>query len=628
MQFRKDINGLRAIAVIAIVLFHFNDNWMPGGFAGVDVFFVISGFLMTSIIFTGIKKETFSTIKFYVSRANRIIPALAFLCFVLVIFGWFYLTPTDYQTLGKHVGSSVGFLSNFIYWREAGYFDVDSHRKWLLHTWSLSVEWQFYILYPLLLVGLSKCLSLKSIKVTLLLATVFGYLLCIYATYRWPDPAYYLLHARAWEMMVGGLAYLYPFNLSDGRKKGIEWLGLALIILSYVFISKANFWPGYLAIFPVLGAFLLIQAQRNDSVFTGNRIFQALGKWSYSIYLWHWPLVVAIGYFSLSRHYLFLGLLLSVVLGWASYHFIERRRFRSDIYRPAQLIKCKPIYFTLGVGLLGSVILATQGFIKQSPIEYQKLVTDTRPSPQRDSCHIHSYQSPDEACEYFGKNVTWATFGDSHTVEIAYALARKLKPYGQGIKHFSFSGCKPAYQDRESTPCAKWYNDAVDYIIEDEGIRNVVFNHRFTQQLMGGNADHYPAHQQYTETDEVRELTSHIDKLILLFAAKKDNVYVFYPVPELPKDIHQLMGDKLRRGASLDNIVGTDTQWYEHRNAYMIQHFDNANYPANVHLLKPQDVFCDPVNCYAVKEGTALYFDEDHPSVAGAKKLVELIELN
>jgi peptidoglycan/LPS O-acetylase OafA/YrhL len=135
MQFRKDINGLRAIAVIAVVLFHFNAAWMPGGFAGVDVFFVISGFLMTGIIFKGLEQKSFSILKFYVARANRIVPALAVLCLALLVFGWFYLTPLDYRALGKHVGGSMVFLSNIMYWKEAGYFDTASHGKWLLHTW-------------------------------------------------------------------------------------------------------------------------------------------------------------------------------------------------------------------------------------------------------------------------------------------------------------------------------------------------------------------------------------------------------------------------------------------------------------------------------------------------------------
>lgn len=136
---------------------------MPGGFAGVDVFFVISGFLMTGVIFKGFEQKNFSILKFYISRANRIIPALAVLCLTLVLLGWLILTPLDYRVLGKHVVSSMTFLSNIVYLRESGYFDTASNEKWLLHTWSLSVEWQFYIIYPLILVVVKRLISLKNI---------------------------------------------------------------------------------------------------------------------------------------------------------------------------------------------------------------------------------------------------------------------------------------------------------------------------------------------------------------------------------------------------------------------------------------------------------------------------------
>lgn len=241
MQYRKDINGLRAIAVIAVVLFHFNAAWMPGGFAGVDVFFVISGFLMTGIIFRGIDQENFSIMKFYVARANRIFPALAVLCLVLLIFGWFYFRPMDYKTLGMHVGSSMGFISNIIYWLISGsYFSFSSHENWLLHTWSLSVEWQFYMIYPVVLVGLRKFISVKAMKSTVLIGAVLGFIFCVIVTYFKPIPAFYLLPTRAWEMMIGGVAYLYPFALNEQRKKLVERLGLVLIISSYFFISKDN----------------------------------------------------------------------------------------------------------------------------------------------------------------------------------------------------------------------------------------------------------------------------------------------------------------------------------------------------------------------------------------------------
>ena len=385
-NFRHDINGLRAIAVIAVVLFHFNASWMPGGFAGVDVFFVISGFLMTGIIFRGIEQENFSILKFYVARANRIIPALAVLCLVLLVFGWFYLTPLDYKALGKHAATSVSFLSNIVYWRESGYFDAASHEKWLLHTWSLSVEWQFYIIYPLILVAMRKFMSIKTMKYLLLVGTILGFIFCVIATYKWPNPSYYLLPTRAWEMMLGGLAYLYPLTLQETRKKLFEWVGLGLIIGSYFLISSENPWPGYLAIFPVIGTFLVIQAHRNDSVITNNLVFQKLGTWSYSIYLWHWPLVVIIYTFSLPDQYVYLGLILSIVLGFASYHFIEKIKFKNNFSNIFSYLKHKPIYMVIIVGGLSSIIFIKNG-LNNNTSYLESYIEQTKNTKY---CHVDS----------------------------------------------------------------------------------------------------------------------------------------------------------------------------------------------------------------------------------------------
>ncbi|MCJ8319615.1 MAG: acyltransferase [Colwellia sp.] len=371
MLFRKDINGLRAIAVIAVVLFHFNASWMPGGFAGVDVFFVISGFLMTGIIFRGIEQENFSILSFYLARANRIIPALAVLCFILLIFGWFYLNPIDYKALGKHAVSSISFLSNIIYWREAGYFDASSHEKWLLHTWSLSVEWQFYIIYPLVLVAMRTFMSLQKMKTTVLIAAVLGFILCIIVTYQWPEPAYYLLPTRAWEMMIGGVAYLYPFRLQEKRKKLVEWFGFSLIISSYLLISKESPWPGYLAIFPVIGSFLIIQAQRNDSLITSNSVLQKLGGWSYSIYLWHWPVVVFLAYFELHDLAIF-GVLVSIILGYLSYSMIESNTFFRT-RKKASLLKdiflSKSLFLVCIIGITSSVIHIKSGLSERGALQ-------------------------------------------------------------------------------------------------------------------------------------------------------------------------------------------------------------------------------------------------------------------
>lgn len=346
--FRNDINGLRAIAVIAVVLFHFNPSWMAGGFAGVDVFFVISGFLMTGIIFRGIDNNNFSVFSFYVSRANRIVPALAALCLTLMAAGWFILTPLDYKELGKHSIGSIGFISNILYWRESGYFDSASLEKWLLHTWSLSVEWQFYIIYPLAILFINKLFSRSHVKYLVLAGCALSFILCIFVTYKWPTAAYYILPTRAWEMLIGGVAYLFPINADDRKKRILEIIGASLVFFSYLIVSSETAWPGYMASLPVLGAFLIIQSARSKSIITGNFIFQKIGLWSYSIYLWHWPIVVAIYIYSLSSAYIYLGLALSTMLGYLSYEFIEKYKFNS-LGKWPEIYKAKPLYIAIFV---------------------------------------------------------------------------------------------------------------------------------------------------------------------------------------------------------------------------------------------------------------------------------------
>jgi peptidoglycan/LPS O-acetylase OafA/YrhL len=327
MGFRKDINGLRAIAVIAVVFYHFDFKWLSGGFAGVDVFFVISGFLMTSIIFRGLKSESFNLFSFYRARIKRIVPALAVLCFSILILGWFYISPIGYAELGNHVMSSLLFFSNVTYWLESGYFDAASNEKWLLHTWSLSVEWQFYLVYPLVLLFLKKFMRIESIRYFVLAATVLGFVFCIVSSYRWPTAAFYLLPTRTWEMMLGGVAFLYPMHLGAKGKQYMEMLGISFIMFSYLFLNTDDIWPGYLAAFPVLGTFLVIQADRNKSLITGSFLFQRIGLYSYSIYLWHWPVVVALNYMGKSGDFnlsLF-GVALSFFMGFVSYSLIENK---------------------------------------------------------------------------------------------------------------------------------------------------------------------------------------------------------------------------------------------------------------------------------------------------------------
>lgn len=200
--FRTDINGLRAWAVISVLLYHFGISGFSGGFVGVDLFFVISGFLMTSIIIKGLEGNKFLIMSFYAARARRIVPALTALCLFLSVIGYWVLAPLDYKMLATHAIAALGFFSNIKFWSEAGYFDVSSHEKWLLHTWSLSVEWQFYLVLPVLLAAVWHFRPGRTPQFSVTLAgCLLSFATAVAITPQSSSAAFYLLPTRAWEML-------------------------------------------------------------------------------------------------------------------------------------------------------------------------------------------------------------------------------------------------------------------------------------------------------------------------------------------------------------------------------------------------------------------------------------------
>ncbi|WP_244230745.1 acyltransferase family protein [Vibrio ouci] len=330
MNFRHDINALRAVAVVSVVIFHFFSTYLPGGYVGVDIFFVISGYLMTRIVTSKLDEGNFSFASFYAARAKRIIPALAVMCLTILIVCLFYLTPWDLRKLGKHILVSIGFVSNFTYLKESGYFDVAAQSKWLLHTWSLSVEWQFYLVYPVLLVSIKKALPKMSLNLALWCLTITSFSLCLYYVHTNPDQAYYLFHTRAWELLIGGViaTQKIPQTFSRNVQLSLSVVGLSSIVSALFLFDHTTPWPGFGALLPVLGASLVLYGNTNNPNLQSkfdNKVIASLGLWSYSIYLWHWPINVFIKSFTNST-LLFntLGILLSVALGWLSYSTIEQ----------------------------------------------------------------------------------------------------------------------------------------------------------------------------------------------------------------------------------------------------------------------------------------------------------------
>lgn len=323
-SFRYDINGLRALAIIAVLIFHYNNSLLQGGFTGVDVFFVISGYLMTSIILNELNNNSFSLVQFYKARAKRIIPALLVICFILASIGYIFFEPMTYKLVGKHIAASLVFISNIIYYNEAGYFEIDSQYKFLLHTWSLSVEWQFYIIYPIILIILHRLLKSNPLKIAILFITIISLILSVYLTSFNPNFAFYMLPTRMWELLIGSLAFLYPLTLSKNKKIIIETIGLIIIIVSFIKIPNAAPWSGYLLFIPVLGAYLCIVAN-NQKTLLQNTIIQKIGLISYSLYLTHWPIIVFYKTMDITLSF-YIYLLITTGLASSIYYLVERKR--------------------------------------------------------------------------------------------------------------------------------------------------------------------------------------------------------------------------------------------------------------------------------------------------------------
>ncbi|PMH43441.1 acyltransferase [Vibrio sp. 10N.286.49.C2] len=620
---------------MAVVLFHFNEQWMPGGFIGVDVFFVISGFLMTGIIFRGLEKNNFSILNFYIARANRIIPALVMLCLVLLVFGWFYLTPTDYTELGKHISSSIGFMSNIIYWKESSYFAVSSYEKWLLHTWSLSVECQFYIIYPLVLVAMSKICSLKTMKSIVLIGAIIGFIFSILATYRWPTPAYYLLPTRAWELMFGGVAYLYPLKLKKNKKKLVEILGLALIATSFIFISKEELWPGYLSIIPVFGAFLLIQSNQNDSVLTNNSVFQAIGKWSYSIYLWHWPFVVAINYFSLNDSYIYIFIVISIVMGFFSNRYLEVLIFKSDNI----IVKYYSYYIAFLMGIAGVTVLLKDGFKWHYHQSIQVVSSESyNKNPRRDECHIASGPIPE--CVYGDGELGAIVIGDSHAQSIIRSVEKSLG--NKSVLDWTKPGCRTvknilniSSHGLEDRSCGNFISYALDEIKKYPNIPLIISN-RYMEMLLGRN-EYGLENRSLKPVEFIPELKDSVKRDFhyietmnnafidtLCSFSKQNPVFLLQPTPEMKDNVPQKMAKELMKGNEI--IIKLSLNEYEDRNKFFNSMIKKLGKKCNVTLINVKEHFCDTKYCYGDFKGRPLYFDDNHLSEYGASRLIPTFE--
>lgn len=625
-SFRYDINALRALAVVSVVLFHFFPTGLPGGFVGVDIFFVISGFLMTGIVVSRVRDKRFSLIDFYRSRLYRIAPALLVLCLFVFIFGLIFIDPITLKSIGKHILSSAGFFSNYIYNAESGYFSDSSRLNWLLHTWSLSVEWQFYCVYPLLILLGYKLGGEQKLKLLLGITLLFSLGLAIFQGIEGGRQAFFLLEYRAWELILGGCIFFLK-SPTPAKSTLFQLLGICLISVSIFIFSEEMMWPSYYALLPTLGAGLIIYAANSQRKAMTNIVVHKLGLWSYSIYLWHWPIVVGLGYFGYDQtlHIVF-GLLGSLLAGALSYYFVER-----NISMPKNVSKTtintlafnKLVYCTLLLGSIGLLAFKTNGFMFRFDNETETILESVKASPNRNKCTASdsSYIEPQNGCKFALSQHNYAIIGDSHSIELAQALSIAMRNSGVGLHQYSYSACGPEYEREDSsTLCEKWTNSVVESIEEDSTITNVVIIYRMSSHLFGSHSNYYPDIGD-DSTDKERQVVissykNMIDKLI----ASGKKITLVAPVPELGESVKSTIKKSFVEEGDIDSKkIGTSREYYNRRNEYFLSELEK-HFVVNqeIDVIYPTDFFCDDNHCYVIRGAKSLYFDDDHMSMHGA----------
>jgi peptidoglycan/LPS O-acetylase OafA/YrhL len=488
MQYRAEIDGLRALAVLPVILFHAGFEWISGGFIGVDVFFVISGYLITTIIISEISEGRFSILNFYERRARRILPALFFVMAVCLPLAWLWLQPYDLKYFGRSLLGISTFSSNILFWIESGYFDTAAELKPLLHTWSLSVEEQYYILFPIFLM-LAWRLGIE--KVIVILAMIFFVSLAVaeWSTQYSASPtviagAFFLLPTRAWELLIGVfvafyLKYRVP-RRSPVQEQVLSLLGLGMVIYSFFVFDENTPFPSSLTLLPTLGtALIILFAVPKTLVYSALSLkpMVGLGLISYSAYLWHQPIL------AFAKHQapdavpdwaLIFLCCLAVSVAWVSWRFIEKP------FRDKKAFPSRFVFQFSGIGLvmffsIGLIALLNEGFTYRLSVEekgiYQYRSYDIESSYREGTCFLRPEQRFEDFADecFIGSKLIW---GDSHAAALSYGL-RIVGDFAQ----LSASACPPIInQPSDGRPHCAAINEKVLSAIKSGAFEEVIIH--------------------------------------------------------------------------------------------------------------------------------------------------------
>lgn len=646
-KYRPDIDGLRAVAVLAIVFFHLGIDAFGGGYVGVDIFFVISGFLITTIIAREIRDGSFTIARFYERRVRRILPALVVVLIATLGAGLVILPPEQLDELAQSALATSVFSSNFFFFAGAGYFDGPSEAKPLLHTWSLAVEEQYYILFPLLMLLIARraggrftlpvgCLALASFAA------------CALYTSSDETAAFFLIPFRAWELLIGSLLALgaVPAVHSRRFRTALAAAGLAMVLASVFSFTPLTTFPGVAAALPTLGTAAIIHAGTHGDNAIGRalsvRPMVFVGLVSYSLYLWHWPVIVY------AKLYLInemtdgenaLAFVIAMLLAVLSWRFVEapfrdRRRFgpRSRLFAGAAMVTA--------VVMAGAVaIVHSDGLPDRDLSGEMRAIAAVDPGWQHWKYCEELGEERNDDPELCGigaeeRSPTFLLWGDSHALAMASGINLKAMEHGKGGLIAVRTACPPLLGiDRAGRDSCRVFNDAILRRLEREpGIDTVILAARWTMAAPGTRYKEEPGSDVILEDRESGEggnaelMERGLARTLDALQALGRRVVLVGQVPEVGFDVPSANYSARLTGRDVSDMIAPRVDEYRERVAVSSDILARARAGRAVEFLDPAPSLCDAARCRVVEEGMPLYRDDNHLSLRGNVVMAPLFD--
>ena len=645
MNYRPEIDGLRAFAVLPVILFHAGFEWFDGGFVGVDVFFVISGYLITNIIISEMDKGTFSLINFYERRTRRLLPALFFVMFISLPFAWLWLTPNDLKDFGQSLIAVATFSSNIFFWLESGYFDDAAELKPLLHTWSLAVEEQFYLLFPLLLL-ITWRLGIKTILFLLSIAFLVSLFLAIFwiqnsNTPRLISGTFFLLPSRGWELLIGVFAAFYLKNnlhfSSYFFNQLLSILGIGMIVYSIITFDESTPFPGLYALIPTIGTLLLIIcAVPKTFVYKllSMKLFVGMGLISYSTYLWHQPLLA----FYKHRFFedesvtiLIFLCLMSIFIAWLTWLFVERPfRQKNDVKRTT-IFKLLASFIILFISI--GLILDKSDGAEYRISKFQEFVNYkdiTLPSGK----NCFEIKDIHETCR-IGKGKEIVFIGDSHLLSLVNVFMDDQFSKNYTLIPLIAGECYPVLGFRKVFSKTGIEQESCSFRIQNERFKLIseldnpiiVVGGRLPLYLSDGEffREEFDTYRPFIAIDGSQyEYVDAVEQYLHRLAAISSQLILIYPIPEFGFDQYKLYSKGLLWGKNLNNSY--EKKYFNERSE---KAFDLLNKIEGDNVLRvfPSNYVCRKSGstnnmCSPIYMKKLIYSDENHFNSEGAKLLL------